>query len=136
MGGGWETYRPVDVRRGQTALTRMLLGPYSAARPLVAFGVCVSWLTRLNVKRVMEDGGRAVVQTFDTAALEALYHTNPGLGRVAPIDEMLITLPPVPWLIRFGMKCRAAKKMDLTFTAKTLSNSSSVTSAVGCCASV
>lgn len=29
--------RPVPQRRGETVLTRMLWGPYSAARPLVAF---------------------------------------------------------------------------------------------------
>lgn len=32
--------------------------------------------------------------TFVTAPLEALYHTNPGRGRLAPVEEMLITDPP------------------------------------------
>jgi hypothetical protein len=35
-------------------------------------------------------------QTFATAALLALYQTRPGLGRVAPIDAILITEPPSP----------------------------------------
>lgn len=73
------TYKPVLQRRGQTELTRMFLSPYSAASPFVAFA---------------------------TAALEALYHTSPGRGRVAPIEAMLIIEPPSPWLMRVGMKCR------------------------------
>lgn len=70
-------------------------------------------------------------RTLVTAALLALYHTSPGLGLVAPIDAMLTIEPPSPWLMRLGMKCLAEWKMLFTFTAKTLSNSSSVTFAVG-----
>jgi hypothetical protein len=60
-------------------LTRMFLGPYSAARPFVA---------------------------LLTAALLELYQTRPGRGRVAPVEAMLIMLPPSPWLMSVGMKCR------------------------------
>jgi len=74
----YDTYSPVLHSKGQTELTRMFLSPYSAARPLVAFA---------------------------TAALLALYQTRPGLGRVAPIEAMLIMEPPSPWLMSVGMKC-------------------------------
>jgi hypothetical protein len=56
----------------------MFFDPYSAASPLVALA---------------------------TAALEELYQTNPGRGRVAPMEAMLIMVPPSPWLMRVGMKC-------------------------------
>ena len=72
------THSPVPLKRGQTELTRMFLAPYSDASPLVAFA---------------------------TAALLALYQTRPGRGRVAPIEAILIMLPPSPWLMRVGMMC-------------------------------
>lgn len=75
------------------------------------------------------DVGREL--TLVTAALDALYQTSPGRGLVAPMDAMLTIEPPSPWLMRLGMKCLAAWKILFTLTAKTLSNSSSVTSSVG-----
>ena len=69
--------------------------------------------------------------TFVTAALLALYQTNPGRGLVAPIEAILMMEPPSPCLMNWGMMVCAELKTDLTFTEKTLSNSSSVTSSVG-----
>lgn len=34
--------------------------------------------------------------TFETAPLDALYHTNPGRGLDAPVDEILMIDPPWP----------------------------------------
>lgn len=47
-------------------------------------------------------GGKT--QTFETAPLEALYHTRPGLGRAAPVEEILIIEPPLPCSRSLGMK--------------------------------
>lgn len=35
--------------------------------------------------------------TFQMAPFELLYHTNPGRGRVAPMDATLMMDPPLPW---------------------------------------
>lgn len=98
------TYNPVPLNNGHTEFTRIWCSPYSAASPLVA---------------------------LVTAALLALYHTNPGRGLVAPIEAMLINEPPVPWARNCGIIACEEWKMDLTFTVKTLSKSSSVTSRDG-----
>lgn len=120
LGTRRKAYNPVALRRGQIELTRICFSPYSAARPLVACFCQLKDCRKWDLQR-----------TLATAALLALYQTSPGLGLVAPIEAMLIMEPPSPWLMRLGIKCLAEWKMLLTFTAKTLSNSSSVTSAVG-----
>lgn len=56
---------------------------------------------------------------------------QPGRGRVAPILEMLMMEAPPSCFRSCGMTCCTLRKMDLTLTAKTLSNSASVTSRVG-----
>ncbi|EZF99686.1 hypothetical protein H113_00678 [Trichophyton rubrum MR1459] len=68
--------RPVPDSSGHTLFTLIRCLPYSAAKPLVA---------------------------FDTAPFEALYHTSPGRGRCAPVEEIFIIDPPCPCLIRTGM---------------------------------
>jgi hypothetical protein len=124
VGGGGGTYKPVALSRGQMEFILICFSPYSAARPLVAYHFRLLELV-INLKVGWKR------RTLVTAALLALYHTRPGLGLVAPMEAMLMMEPPSPWLMRFGMKWRAEWKMLFTFTAKTLSNSSSVTSAVG-----
>lgn len=76
--------------------------------------------------------GRGGEDTFETAPFEALYHTRPGRGREAPVEEMFIIDPPCPWAIILGTNAWTARKMPLTLTSKTRWNSSSVTSDVGC----
>jgi hypothetical protein len=68
--------------------------------------------------------------TFATAPFEALYHTKPGLGLVAPMLAILIIAPP-PLSSNAGAAAGILKNTLLTFTVKHLSNSASVTSAVG-----
>jgi hypothetical protein len=63
---------PVPESSGAMALTRMLNGPNSAARPLVA----------LSAASETDPGvGRNGGLTFVTAPLELLYHTRPVLVR-------------------------------------------------------
>ena len=63
----FSTYSPVPLKSGQTEFTRIWCGPYSAAKPFVAFA---------------------------TAPLEELYQTSPGRGLIAPILATLIMAPP------------------------------------------
>jgi len=74
----------------------------------------------------------AQVLTFETAALDELYHTKPARGRVAPVEEMLIIDPPWPCWTSLGIKNCDARKMLLTLTSKTRWNSSTVTDSEGC----
>jgi hypothetical protein len=62
------THKPVPrATTGQTELKRILSGAYSTAMVLVA---------------------------LITAALEALYHVNPGLGRMPAVDAIEMKTPP------------------------------------------
>lgn len=117
------TYRPVPVKRGQMEFTRILWAPYSAASPLVACNL-VSQVSFIYISHSL--------LTLQTAPLEALYHTSPGRGRKAPIEEMLSITPPSPCLMTLGMNAAVPRKMPFTLTLNTLSNSLSVTSTVGC----
>lgn len=69
---------------------------------------------------------------METAPLDALYHTNPGRGLEAPVEEMLIIEPPWPCWINRPINAFDARKMLRTLTLNTRSHSSSVTSKVGC----
>ncbi len=68
---------------------------------------------------------------FQTAPLDALYHTRPGRGRRAPMEQMLRITPGRLSARSFGTKAETLKKMDLTLTVKQRSKSDSVTSSVG-----
>lgn len=66
----------------------------------------------LNARLVSLDSlgiGREREFTFVTAPLEALYHTRPGRGRLAPVEEMLIIDPPFPCSTRRGITILPAK---------------------------
>jgi hypothetical protein len=56
--------------------------------------------------RPMKEEGKL---TFVTAPLDALYHTSPGRGRLAPVEEMLIIDPPHPCSIKRGRTIFPAK---------------------------
>jgi hypothetical protein len=65
------THRPVPkATTGQTELKRILSGANSTAMVLVA---------------------------LITAALEALYHVNPGLGRMPAVEAIEMKQPPFPF---------------------------------------
>lgn len=67
--------------------------------------------------------------TFATAPFELLYHTSPGRGLDAPIEAILMILPP-PCFCNSGIAASTDQKMLFTLIRKTRSNSASVTSAV------
>lgn len=98
-----------------------------------AFCCLYTQLARLAIQR--PNGGwidvRRGVLTFETAPLLALYHTSPGRGLLAPVEETLITLPPFPCSRSLAMTACEPWKMLLTLTLKTRSHSASVTSRVG-----
>ena len=70
--------------------------------------------------------------TFHTAPLELLYQTNPGRGRVAPTEAILMIDPPLFCSRSLGIMADVPKKTPLTLTSKHLSKSASETSKVGC----
>src|SRR2546430_1368004 len=98
------SHKAVSDNSGHTAFTLIWFGPYSAASPFVAFA---------------------------TAPFDALYHTKPGRGRVAPMLAILMMEPPDPCLMMVGTVAPIEWKMDLTLTFITRRNSASVTSSVG-----
>lgn len=82
-------------------LNRILWGPYSAARPLVAY---IDGLLAFHSPFTVQTS-----LTLVTAPLVALYQTNPGRGRLAPVEEMLITDPPWPCSMRRGVRAFVAR---------------------------
>jgi hypothetical protein len=123
---------PVPESKGHMLLTRILYWPNSAARPLVTYFAVNQGF--LHAERTSETGlrGNRVGLTFETAPLEALYQTNPGRGRAAPTEEILIIEPPWPCSIHFGIAACTLWKAPRTLMSKTRSHSASVTSRVGC----
>lgn len=95
---------PVLPNKGQMALNRICCGPYSAASAFVA---------------------------LDTAPLDALYHTRPGRGRVAPVDDMFRTQPGCLEFMSGGRKAWVDRKILFTLTLKHFSKSFIVTSRDG-----
>ncbi|RMZ66186.1 hypothetical protein GMOD_00005263 [Pyrenophora seminiperda CCB06] len=65
--------------------------------------------------------------TFQMAPLEALYHTSPGLGLVAPTLAMLIITPPSFLSMAWLTQALQPRYTPLTLTSNVFSNSSSVT---------
>ena len=128
--------RPVPDSSGLMLLTRMLCGAYSAARPFVACvgggGKCGALLGRGGGDEGEAEGkGKGNGErTLATAAFDALYHTNPGRGRDAPTEAMLMIEPP-PWASMRGTTACVPRKTDLTFRRMTRSKSASLTEPVG-----